>query len=599
MFTKNSAQEILRRSLKRVSLKLAALLFCAFVLLEAFVLYKTQVTSVEKTMQWVQSKKPEIEQALFLENHLSVNGIIDNFSSELPKDIHAQISVFNSYRERIYGHQEIPVQLSFGVKRSLIDTRYSYFDVLTFGDVPQGYIYIQGYFDYRQIFFHTFLVMMFLFGIFILSHRLLNAFTKVLGTQILNPIYTLQRHMGKTAANGNLEAFSFPAEEISSEVKELMDGYNNLIRHILDQQHHIRSLASQKAFAIIAKQVAHDIRSPLSALNMVSEFSKSLPDNEKAILISAIKRINDIANNLISKPSQMTQAKHQVSLCFIPAVLTGIVAEKRMQYRKNKLLKISEKIGGTLNVFTLVDTSEFKRVISNLIDNAVESIDSTDGLVLIELATEADQCTVRVRDNGRGIPKNYFPKLGTSGFTYGKAGGTGLGLHHAFKTIGQAQGLLVIDSTERKGTAVTITLPKIECPKWFCQSISVNSKTVVIVLDDDESQSLVWKRLLNGAHINGFHQFKTVEASREFLRYKSFEELLILADLELGIDHDNGLELLTDPHLSAQKILVTNHWDDEQLQLRLSDTGIKLIPKDLIYRIAVHNGPEVHIHVEA
>lgn len=127
----------------------------------------------------------------------------------------------------------------------------------------------------------------------------------------------------------------------------------------------------------IAEQVAHDIRSPLAAINTALSDVTSISENKRIMIRSAAKRINDIANNILS------QSKHNSSelgsndldrnilpeLIFV--VLDNIVSEKRYEYHNSKIdiqLKVSPCCYSSFSNINLVS---FKRVLSNLINNSM------------------------------------------------------------------------------------------------------------------------------------------------------------------------------------------------------------------------------------
>jgi signal transduction histidine kinase len=107
-----------------------------------------------------------------------------------------------------------------------------------------------------------------------------------------------------------------------------------------------------------------------------------------------------------------------------------------------------------------VITEEWLRVLSNLMDNAIESLPKTGGRVRVQLALILPSLiSVAVMDTGSGIPKEILPKLFARGATFGKTQGTGLGLFHAKSQIESWGGKLEIASTSEIGTSIRITLP--------------------------------------------------------------------------------------------------------------------------------------------
>lgn len=96
-----------------------------------------------------------------------------------------------------------------------------------------------------------------------------------------------------------------------------------------------------EAIAKVASQVVHDIRSPLSVLNIYLKKISTLPENERIFIRNATERIDDIANNLIHKLNKnMNSCKTSISKEIISILVDKIVSEKRVQY-SNKSIKIN------------------------------------------------------------------------------------------------------------------------------------------------------------------------------------------------------------------------------------------------------------------
>ncbi len=115
--------------------------------------------------------------------------------------------------------------------------------------------------------------------------------------------------------------------------------------------------------------------------------------------------------------------------------------------------------------------TELKRVVSNLINNSFDAITGCSGKIHVSLTQNRRESTelgnktsksylqLSVSDNGTGIPETLIPQLMQRGATFGKKGGTGLGLYHARKCLESWGGQLTITSTLEKGTDVVMTLP--------------------------------------------------------------------------------------------------------------------------------------------
>ncbi len=586
----NSAEQVLKSALRIASLKMMAAFLIAFVLLESVVLYRAQTAGFEKISQWVNSKKPQIEQALFLENQFSVRGIVKNFSSQMPIGVNARIGVFNRAGEPIEGDVPLPAARQFGLKQHFFTNSFSYFDPLEFGDQTQGFLVITGTLDYGPMVLNSLITLIFIMGMFLVLNGLLRTFFRVTAHRILEPIYQLRTHIAGSAKHQGLTTLDLSNSAATTEVLELVDRYNSMVEHIHDQQRHIGRMAGQKAAALMARQVAHDIRSPLTALNMIASSTKSLPEAERTILRSAIKRISDIANHLTGQeltdaPAKSTAAAgNKVEL--VSGLVSLIASEKRMQYRLDTDVKVEENYTReALRLFSNINANEFKRAISNIVDNAKEAARDGSVQIFIHVKRVGSDVVISVTDDGIGMSRGLLAKVGRQGFTFGKSAGSGLGLSHARRTLKAWGGRLQIESVEKEGTTVHVILPMAEPPQWFVGAIELDPSATICIVDDDDAIHQTWKQVLKAhprpENIQHFTQIPTepivgIEASH----------VVYFVDFEFGGD-DNGLSFLKTLDRASARFLVTSHWEDEMIRQVVVKEGIKLIPKALVPYVTV------------
>ncbi|MCI5071397.1 sensor histidine kinase [bacterium] len=340
-----------------------------------------------------------------------------------------------------------------------------------------------------------------------------------------------------------------------------------------------------------AQQVAHDIRSPLTALNVVSKDLSGLPEGSRVLLRASIQRIQDIANNLVSKSEVYTEDTEGIdehntleSVLLLP-VIEEIVSEKRHQQRSKEGVNIVLDSEQTYGLFAKVDEHTLKRVLSNLINNSVEAFEGSGEVVVqITECLDSDEVLILVKDNGRGIPKDVLPKLGERGASFGKeahkGSGSGLGLYHAKSSIEQWGGRFIIDSEEGNGTEIQLYLPKTDAPDWFIPAINLEGIKTIIMLDDDESIHQVWEKRLSPYTEQYNIELKHARCPDAFEKLvQEREGLLCLCDYELLGYKETGLDLIEQNKLEDMAILVTSRYAEEAVQGRCKKLGIKLIPK--------------------
>lgn len=365
------------------------------------------------------------------------------------------------------------------------------------------------------------------------------------------------------------------------------------LQSVITAEQKIKSL---EATSTLAKQVAHDIRSPLSALDIVLATMQNMPEDKRNLARAAITRIKDIANDLLNQgPKPATAVLPANSPQLISSLLENILSEKRLQYKNHPGIEIHfEPTPNSYGLFAKIDGVEFKRLISNLINNSVEALNDSKGHVLVLLSASENEIVCEVRDNGRGIPTRLLAHLGRKGFSFGKEGtssGSGLGLYHAKTVVESWGGRLQIQSTEGKGTSLLISLKRAEPPNWFCRSLVIAKGSRVVVLDDDSSIHKVWESRLQQAlflkEIEILH-FTMPEAFERWHSQKSDARDIYLIDQEFAASEKKGLDIIRKTNAISRSVLVTNQYEDSKCLHEAESLELAVLPKMMAAIVPIH-----------
>ncbi len=349
----------------------------------------------------------------------------------------------------------------------------------------------------------------------------------------------------------------------------------------------------------ISLQVAHDIRSPLSALDSILKDLAQLPEEKRILIRNAVGRIHDIANNLLVKyrkaPAQTEtkeggldlSASHDQTPCLLSSLVESLISEKRLQFQSRLNIAIENRLDdSSYGLFAQVNPAEFKRVLSNLVNNAVEALKDR-GSVLITLNSEGERIFIAVKDDGPGISPEILAKIGQKGESFGKAGGSGLGIYHAKTALESCGGDLEIKSELGKGTTALVKLPRAPSPDWFVSRLILNAHRPIVILDDDASIHQVWKGRFNSLKIQErgietFH-FSNPKDFRDWFKDHPRESssAMHLSDYELLGHKETGLDLAEDLGIGPRTILVTSRYEEPEILKRCLKIGTRMIPKNL------------------
>jgi signal transduction histidine kinase len=423
---------------------------------------------------------------------------------------------------------------------------------------------------------------------------------KVVSENILRPIEELAESVRTHTSIGLEEKFSEINSKNSApiEIQALRSSFNNLICSLRTFYEQRREIDRERAYTQIAQRVAHDIRSPLAALNVAMKDLSQMPEDYRLMVRGALNRITDIASDVLRRnPDQRGRTKsggnQGISVHLLPGLIESIVSEKRLEFRSRANLKIESELGSSYGLFASVEPMEFKRTISNLINNSVEAIESEGRVTVGATSGEDRNAILTVRDHGRGIFAELLPGLMKRGSTHGKNDGSGLGLYHAKTSIESWGGLMTIESENGVGTVVTIRLPRANAPDWFLSQLDLITRQTVVVLDDDSAIHGIWndrltpKRTSNQIQIIHFLHTNDLVS---WIENNNSKSVLYLLDFELVGSEMTGLDLIERFGLQPNAVLVTSHDDDERVQARCVRLGVKLIPKNMAALVPIKYG---------
>ena len=208
----------------------------------------------------------------------------------------------------------------------------------------------------------------------------------------------------------------------------------------------------------IAASIAHEIRNPLGNISMSAQQLKKgcAPDSPWVKHIEVITRNTERINFLITellncaRPPKLNIKPHDIHEV-LEAVLDFVRTKIISQH-----IKVHKRLNAELSV-TKVDNEQIKRVFSNVMINAVESM-SENGEMTILTENDENNFIVKIKDTGKGIPDEDIIRIFDPFFST-KSSGVGLGLSICYGIVVSHGGIIGVESEAGKGTTFTIALP--------------------------------------------------------------------------------------------------------------------------------------------
>lgn len=368
-------------------------------------------------------------------------------------------------------------------------------------------------------------------------------------------------------------------------------------KHQLEIDNYKQLAEQQEKFTKLANQVAHDIRSPLASLLMIVKACTQIPESERIALREAAAGIGDIANHLLNqyKKKEIDDVEmEEPKLLLVSTVLLELLTAKKYQYKKLPIKFNCHFEEHTQFSFIKAQFSAFKRMVSNLINNAVDALEETAGTINLNLAADSECVKITLQDTGKGMPPQLIAKIRDKvSITEGKKEGHGIGLAQVWETLDKNQGEMHIDSIVGKGSRFILTFPRTNAPHWIVEEIVLSPNDTVIILDDDISIHGAWRaRFETILYKNPGIKIKHFEEGREAVEFMNAlspiekEKVLLLSDYELLRQELNGLHIIAKSEVK-RSILVTSHYADSLVQEQAAKTGTKILPKQLASEIPI------------
>lgn len=365
----------------------------------------------------------------------------------------------------------------------------------------------------------------------------------------------------------------------------------------LENEVHKNLAKEQEKFMKIANQVAHDIRSPLASLLMIVKSCTEIPEDDRVALREAAINIGDIANNLLSRYQKNDETASEVDErqpILVSAVLLQLLTDKKYQYKEAPIKFDYEFDQTSYFTFIKIEPSSFKRMLSNLINNAVDAFDEKEGKITLKLNATNEWVKITIQDNGKGMPPDIINKiLNNIAFTEGKKAGYGIGLTQVRDTLQRNQGEMAIESKLGIETTVTITFPRIKASSWIAEAIKLRKDDIVIILDDDNSIHGAWRThfapILKQAPAIQLNHFTRGDEALKFINALSSDDkqkIFLLTDYELLKQELNGLHVVAKSEVK-RSILVTSHYANTLVRDQAAKTNTKILPKQLASEIPI------------
>ena len=279
-----------------------------------------------------------------------------------------------------------------------------------------------------------------------------------LAERIADPVRRLTRAT-RRIASGDFDARI--AVRSADELRRLVDSFNSMASELKAQRTQLERTHRLEAWAEMARQVAHEIKNPLTPIQLSAEHLRRVHADRGeplgpvlegcvASILGQVRLLRQISAEFSSFASSPTARP-------APVDLPALVAEVIDPYRTGLAGRI--EIDNRLQPcpLVLVDRTLIARALANIFENALHAMPGP-GRLTIEARVDPDAVVLTVRDTGVGMDAEALSRVFEPYFST-KTTGTGLGLPIARRNVELSGGAIEVASEKGQGTTVSVRLP--------------------------------------------------------------------------------------------------------------------------------------------
>jgi signal transduction histidine kinase len=271
------------------------------------------------------------------------------------------------------------------------------------------------------------------------------------------PVHDLTE-ASRRVARGDLDVSVVPKSR--DEIGELVQSFNEMVRDLKASRSELARAERESAWKEMAKQVAHEIKNPLTPMKLsMQHLRQALADRARNLddIISGVtKTVMEQIDTLARIASEFSHFARMPERRFERCDVHSLLADSVELFRHIEGIEIRTKFSDT-SMILVADKDELRRVFVNVLRNSVQAMDR-GGTIAVETEHVGSEGVIRFRDTGAGIPEALRSKVFQPNFST-KTEGMGLGLAMSQRIVVDLNGRIELDSAVGKGTTVVITLP--------------------------------------------------------------------------------------------------------------------------------------------
>ena len=284
--------------------------------------------------------------------------------------------------------------------------------------------------------------------------------TYLLAKSIIRPVSMLSEKVQVLRLEDKNEPLDYVGDS-EDEISQLISQYNTMVEKLEASKTQLVKLEREGAWREMARQVAHDIKNPLTTMKLSMQQLERLsgsPEQAAAYLRKAITRLIEQIDSLAQIASEFSMFANLDIKTKNDVVINEVVESVHDLFSEQKHVDLSLSLPEE-RFHILGDKNHLIRVFNNLVINAIQAIPSDrKGQIHVSLSQKGNYSIIQISDNGGGIPPEIRDRVFEPNFTT-KTYGSGLGLAICKKIIEAHDGTIRFETRDNEGTDFFVEVP--------------------------------------------------------------------------------------------------------------------------------------------
>ncbi|MEO1382992.1 MAG: ATP-binding protein, partial [Bacteroidota bacterium] len=297
----------------------------------------------------------------------------------------------------------------------------------------------------------------YLANIYLIVFLMLNVVAVIVSNTITKPLSMVQQRLAATSLGGKNEPIQYFSKD---EIGDIVSAYNQMVGQLESSEEKLAQTQREVAWRQMARQVAHEIKNPLTPMRLSIQHLTRAWKSESPKLEKMFPRV---MNTLIVQIDSLVRIANSFSeFAKMPDPVKTHIRVNEVLLEVVDLYSQSEEAIWLIDIpnepfWTHADRDQLSRCFNNIIKNGLQAIEE-NGIMHVSMRILKDRARIEIKDNGKGMTEEVQKRVFEPSFST-KTSGMGLGLAIVKKIIENTGGRISFRSEMSVGTTFIIEIP--------------------------------------------------------------------------------------------------------------------------------------------